>query len=64
VNPRLVLADEPTGALDTATGGQVIELLLGMCAARGAGLLLATHDERLAARCARRIRLVDGAVRR
>lgn len=58
--PRLLLADEPTGNLDRHTGEQVIELLFGLAADQGATLVLITHDEALAARCDRRIHVVDG----
>jgi putative ABC transport system ATP-binding protein len=60
--PALLLADEPTGNLDAATGAMVIECLLAERARHGTTLLLVTHDEALAARCARRIHLLDGAV--
>jgi putative ABC transport system ATP-binding protein len=60
--PGLLLADEPTGNLDAATGGLVIDCLFAECVRHGATLLLVTHDETLAERCARRIRLVDGTV--
>ncbi len=53
--PRLLFADEPTGNLDAATGHRVIELLFGLRAEQGATLVLVTHDERLAARCDRRL---------
>jgi putative ABC transport system ATP-binding protein len=60
--PALLLADEPTGALDTRSGEQVMDLLDELNRA-GHTLVLVTHDPRLAARCASRvIRLVDGAV--
>ena len=58
--PRLLFADEPTGNLDAATGDRVIELLFGLRAAQGATLVLVTHDERLAARCDRRLVLEAG----
>lgn len=58
--PALVLADEPTGNLDEATGDQVLELLLECCAEAGAALLLVTHSPRLAARCDRRAHLHAG----
>ncbi len=61
--PRLLLADEPTGNLDAATGGQVMDLLFGMQAQEGTTLLLITHDQALAARCGRQIRIADGRVR-
>ncbi|MGH8273272.1 MAG: ABC transporter ATP-binding protein [Gammaproteobacteria bacterium] len=57
--PELLFADEPTGNLDAASGGRVIELLFELRAARGATLILATHDERLAERCTRRFHLHD-----
>jgi putative ABC transport system ATP-binding protein len=60
--PRLLLADEPTGNLDAATGGLVIDCLFEQRARHGTTLLLITHDERLAERCARRVRLVDGMI--
>jgi putative ABC transport system ATP-binding protein len=60
--PRLLLADEPTGNLDRATGQAVMDLLFGLRAESGTTLLLVTHDERLAERCDRIIRLADGLV--
>jgi len=60
--PPLLLADEPTGALDTATGEEIGELLLDLNAA-GQTLILVTHDPALAARYAKRvIRIVDGQI--
>ena len=58
--PRLVLADEPTGNLDAATGHQIIELMFAINAERGTTLILVTHDEEIAARCARRLRMHAG----
>ena len=58
--PRLVLADEPTGNLDAATGHQVIELMFAINAERGTTLILVTHDEEIAARCGRRMRMHAG----
>ena len=58
--PRLVLADEPTGNLDEATADGVLDLMLGLIAETGAGLLLVTHSERLAARMGRRLHLRAG----
>ncbi len=58
--PRLVLADEPTGNLDAATGHQVIELMFALNAERGTTLILVTHDEEIAARCSRRMRMHAG----
>jgi predicted ABC-type transport system involved in lysophospholipase L1 biosynthesis ATPase subunit len=53
--PAIVLADEPTGNLDSATAGSVMELLLSHVSARQATLVLVTHDEELARRSADRI---------
>jgi len=60
--PRLLFADEPTGNLDSATGEQVIELLLGMKRERGTTLVLVTHDADLARRCDRRIHIAGGEI--
>jgi putative ABC transport system ATP-binding protein len=60
--PRLLLADEPTGNLDQATGKLVIELLFKLRRERGTTLLLITHDAELARRCDRIIALADGRV--
>lgn len=59
-NPRLVLADEPTGNLDAATGQQIIELMFDLNARQGTTLLLVTHDEAIAARCGRTLRIQSG----
>jgi putative ABC transport system ATP-binding protein len=61
--PRLLLADEPTGNLDLATGRTITELILRVQAQREMTLVLITHDQRLAAQCERRIALEDGRVR-
>jgi putative ABC transport system ATP-binding protein len=58
--PKLVLADEPTGNLDAATGHQIIELMFAINAESGTTLILVTHDEEIAARCARRLRMHAG----
>jgi len=60
--PRLLLADEPTGNLDQATGAAVMELLFRLRVEAGSTLLLITHDAHLAARCSRRIHLADGRI--
>jgi len=60
LKPQLLLADEPTGNLDAATGEQVIELMFAMNAEQGTTLLLVTHDEALARRCGRILRLSGG----
>lgn len=62
LDPKLVIADEPTGNLDSATGERVLELLFTEQRERGLSLLLVTHDERLAARCQRIVRMEDGRV--
>ena len=58
--PRLLLADEPTGNLDEATGGAVMDLMLELVAETGAALLMVTHSTRLAARLDRRLHLRAG----
>ena len=60
--PGLLLADEPTGNLDGATGRVVIDCLFEEHARRGSALLLITHDPALAERCARRLDLADGSI--
>ena len=58
--PALLFADEPTGNLDTETGRAIIDLLFELNAQLGTTLVLVTHDEQLAARCGRTLRLVAG----
>ena len=60
--PKLLLADEPTGNLDGATGKQVMDLLFELARAEGATLILITHDLALAGRCDRIVRVADGLV--
>ena len=60
--PKILFADEPTGNLDAATGAQVIELMLELNRAQGTTLILVTHDEALARRCGRQLRLEAGRV--
>lgn len=62
IEPKLLLADEPTGNLDGRTGRGVVELLFGLKKNREATLVLVTHDERLAAECDRVIRMADGRI--
>ncbi len=60
--PQLLLADEPTGNLDAATGEAIIELLFERAGAAEAGLLVITHDPAVAARASRTVRMADGRV--
>src|SRR6202162_2037256 len=60
--PKLLLADEPTGNLDAATGAGVIDLMFELNAERGTTLLLVTHDDAIAGRCRRKIRLAAGRI--
>ena len=60
VKPRLLLADEPTGNLDADTGGEIIDLMFEMNREAGTTLVLVTHDEALAQRCGRVLRLAGG----
>jgi lipoprotein-releasing system ATP-binding protein len=64
MNPALVLADEPTGNLDTASSDEVFALLRSIHAERGTSFIVVTHDPRLAARCDRTVELVDGRIAR
>ena len=61
-DPAVVLADEPTGALDVENSLLVLNLLLECCLTLGATLALVTHDERIAERCSHRINVLDGRV--
>ncbi len=58
--PKLLLADEPTGNLDSATGVQIIELMFELNREHGTTLVLVTHDETLSRRCSRQLRMADG----
>ena len=60
IRPKLLLADEPTGSLDAQSGAQIIELLFELNREQGTTLVLVTHDEALAGRCNRIVRLVGG----
>ena len=62
VRPALIFADEPTGNLDAATGEAVVELLMRRLAETGATLVLITHDQELATKCSRVIRMRDGLI--
>ena len=59
-DPEILFADEPTGSLDRRTGDTVVDMLFGLNRERGTTLFLVTHDERLAARCGRILRLDAG----
>jgi putative ABC transport system ATP-binding protein len=61
-DPGLLLADEPTGNLDSATGAELMRLLLELRAERGMTVLVATHDPVVASLCDRVVRLADGRV--
>jgi len=60
--PALLLADEPTGNLDSATGAGIVNLLFERAGAAGAGLLVITHDPAVAARAARTVHMADGVL--
>jgi len=62
IEPELLFADEPTGNLDDESSAQVSELLFSFCHNRDSALILVTHDASLAARCERRLRLVNGRI--
>jgi putative ABC transport system ATP-binding protein len=60
LEPQVILADEPTGNLDTRTGADVVESLAGLAARRGTTVVVATHDAALAGRAPRRLTMRDG----
>jgi putative ABC transport system ATP-binding protein len=60
--PRILIADEPTGNLDQATGRQVADLLFAKARERGMTLVLVTHDPALASRCARQVSMRSGRI--
>ena len=62
VQPKILFADEPTGNLDAATGGQIIDLMLELNGAQGTTLILVTHDEALAQQCGRQLHLAAGRI--
>jgi putative ABC transport system ATP-binding protein len=62
VQPKILFADEPTGNLDAATGGQIIDLMLELNGAQGTTLILVTHDGVLAQQCGRQLHLAAGRI--
>jgi putative ABC transport system ATP-binding protein len=60
--PRLLLADEPTGALDSMTGERVLDVLLGAARDSGAALVMITHDAGIARSLPRRVAMHDGRI--
>ncbi|MFT4562733.1 MAG: putative ABC transport system ATP-binding protein [Gammaproteobacteria bacterium] len=64
MDPPLILADEPTGNLDTTSGGQVVELLERLRVERGVTLIVVTHDADLGGRAHRQIQIIDGSIAR
>lgn len=62
LNPKVVLADEPTGNLDTVTGEELFDLLLRLNKEKGITFIIVTHNESLSSRCGRVLRMVDGRI--
>ncbi len=62
IDPAILIADEPTGNLDAATGREIADLLFAAVAERGTTLVLVTHDEHLAGRCDRTVRIAAGQI--
>ncbi len=60
-NPEIILADEPTGNLDSAMGGEIMDILLHLNKTEGATIIMVTHDENMAKRTHRLVRLFDGS---
>jgi putative ABC transport system ATP-binding protein len=60
VEPKVILADEPTGNLDTSTGAEIVDLLAGLASRHGTTVIVATHDALLAGRAPRRLPMRDG----
>jgi predicted ABC-type transport system involved in lysophospholipase L1 biosynthesis ATPase subunit len=61
--PRILFADEPTGNLDSVTGGEIMKLLARLNRDRGLTVVMVTHDERVARQADRVLRLADGRLR-
>ncbi len=62
-HPQLLLADEPTGNLDSTTGAQIIDLMFELNREQGTTLILVTHDEAISSRCTRQVQLVGGKIK-
>ena len=62
-SPQIFIADEPTGNLDKATGEKVIDLIMQLHSDYNLTLILATHNEEVANKCSRKIKLVDGQIK-
>lgn len=60
--PKLILADEPTGSLDSSTAGDMIDLLGNLNRTLGVTIIMVTHDRALAMMCGRRVELLDGRI--
>lgn len=60
--PRLILADEPTGNLDAATGKTITDIMFGMTKQHGTTLVLVTHDDALAKQCGMTVKISDGRI--
>jgi putative ABC transport system ATP-binding protein len=61
-DPKMILADEPTGSVDTYTGGRILELLLQLCETRKLTVIISTHNQEVAARTGRVIRMKNGMI--
>jgi len=61
-HPQILFADEPTGNLDSGTGASIADLIFALNAERGSTLFLVTHEEQLARRCQRMLRMADGKI--
>ena len=61
-HPQILFADEPTGNLDSGTGAGIADLIFALNAERGSTLFLVTHEEQLARRCQRKLRMADGKI--